>query len=81
MIWFYRRDRMALSLETRYDNDTSDYVAVVIHPDGRRETQRFERREAFRVWLQAFENGSRLNSGRRTGPRISFLMDGLISHR
>lgn len=55
MVWFYKRDRVSLSLETRYDNETSEYVAVVIHPDGRRETERFDRGELFRVWLQAFE--------------------------
>jgi hypothetical protein len=55
MVWFYKRDRVSLSLETRYDNETSEYVAVVSHPDGRRETQRFDRRELFRVWLQGFE--------------------------
>jgi len=55
MVWFYKRDRVSLSLETRYDNETSEYVAVVTHPDGRRETERFDRREAFGVWLKAFE--------------------------
>lgn len=55
MIWFYRRERASLSLETRYDNDTFEYVAVILHPDGRHETQRFEQVEAFRVWLQDLE--------------------------
>jgi hypothetical protein len=55
MLWFYRRDRASLSLETRYDNETSEYVAVVVHPDGRRDTERFDRREAFAAWLHAFE--------------------------
>lgn len=55
MVWFYRRDRVSLSLETRYDNETSEYVAVVVHPDGRREIERFDWREVFGAWLQAFE--------------------------
>jgi hypothetical protein len=55
MLWFYKRDRVSLSLETRYDNETREYVAVIVHPDGRRETERFERREAFGAWLQTFE--------------------------
>jgi len=38
MVWFYKRDRASLSLETRYDNDTLEYVAIVFHPDGRRDT-------------------------------------------
>jgi hypothetical protein len=55
MVWFYKRDRVSLCLETRYDNETLEYVAVVIHPDGRRETERFDRRELFSAWLRMFE--------------------------
>ena len=55
MVWFYKRDRVSLSLETRYDNDTLEYVAIVVHPDGRRETERFDRRESFRTWIEGFE--------------------------
>ena len=55
MVWFYTRDRASLSLETRYDNERLEYVAVVVHPDGRQETQRFDTRESFRIWLKAFE--------------------------
>ena len=43
MLWFYRRDQASLSLETRYDNDASQYVAIVVHPDGRRDIERFDR--------------------------------------
>jgi len=55
MVWFYKRDRASLSLETRYDNETSEYVAVVVRPDGREQTQRFLTREAFREALMALE--------------------------
>jgi hypothetical protein len=55
MIWFYRRGHTSLSLETRYDNTTLDYVAVTVYPDGRRHTERFKRREEFGAWLEAFE--------------------------
>ena len=55
MVWFYKRHRVSLSLETRYDNETSEYVAVVTHPDGRQQTERFDRRELFRAWLDAYE--------------------------
>jgi hypothetical protein len=50
-----KRQRVSLSLETRYDNDTLKYVAIVVHPDGRRETERFDRRESFRAWIEGFE--------------------------
>jgi hypothetical protein len=55
MVWFYKRGSVSLSLETRYDNDTKEYVSVVVHPDGRREEQRFDRREEFGRWLKEFE--------------------------
>jgi hypothetical protein len=55
MVWFYKRDSVSLSLETRYDNDTAEYVAIVFHPDGHRQTERFDRREALREWLLALE--------------------------
>ena len=48
MIWFYERDNTALRLETRYDNTTAQYVAVLHHPEGRQELQRFSTLEAFR---------------------------------
>jgi anti-sigma-K factor RskA len=55
MIWFYKRDRASLSVETRYDNSADEYVAVLFHADGRQQTERFTTREAFREWLQALE--------------------------
>ena len=35
MVWFYKRGRVSLSVETRYDNETGEYVAVVVRPDDR----------------------------------------------
>jgi hypothetical protein len=51
MLWFYTRDRESLSLETRYDNESHEYVGILTHPDGRRETKRFPTAQAFREWL------------------------------
>ena len=55
MVWFYKRDHVSLSVETRYDNETAEYVAIVVRPDGRRQTERFLTREAFREGLMALE--------------------------
>jgi hypothetical protein len=55
MVWFYKRGQTSLSVETRYDNETAEYVAIVVRPDGRRQTERFPNREAFREWLMALE--------------------------
>jgi hypothetical protein len=55
MLWFYERDTIVLRLETRYDNATAEYVALLHHPDGRQELQRFNKPEAFRQWLVALD--------------------------
>jgi hypothetical protein len=75
MVWFYKRDRASLSLETRYDNDTFEYVAIVFHPDGRRDTERFARREAFAEWLQRFEQQLEAERWAADGP-AHVLADG-----
>ena len=75
MIWFYKRDRVSLSLETRYDNETNEYVAIVVHPDGRRETERFATRDGFGTWLKAFEERLTNERWAADGP-VHILPDG-----
>ena len=55
MIWFYSRDQDSLRLETRYDNDTLEYVGILTHPDGKQETKRFATVDTFRAWLVTLE--------------------------
>jgi hypothetical protein len=70
MIWFYERDSQALQLETRYDNDTREYVVEVRHPDGRQETERFADPHSCRDWLLAFENRLQHQQFIRRGPPV-----------
>ena len=42
MIWFWSRDDGSIQVETRYDNDTFEFVIALQHPDGRQESQRFQ---------------------------------------
>ena len=56
MVWFYTRGRESLQLETRYDNDTLEYIGIVTHPDGRRQTSRFTMLREFRAWIVAIEH-------------------------
>lgn len=56
MLWFFEREEQSLRLETRYDNDTSEFVAVVHYPDGREHTERFIALDEFRTWLLTFES-------------------------
>jgi hypothetical protein len=71
MIWFFDRDRDLLRLETRYDNTTLEFVAVVHYSDGRTLERRFAQSKAFREWLEAFERaleGQRWKG--RSGPVV-----------
>jgi hypothetical protein len=55
MLWFFERDRESLQIETRYDSDTSEFVAIVRHPDGREDIARFAELGAFRSYLAAVQ--------------------------
>jgi len=55
VIWFYRRDRAALQVETRFDNATNEYVVIVRPSDGGEESHRFLNRTVFRAWLLQLE--------------------------
>jgi hypothetical protein len=56
MLWFFERDDESLRLETRYDNDSAEFLAIVRWPDGREKIERFTDLEGFRKWLVAFDN-------------------------
>ena len=55
MIWFWFRDKRTIRLETRYDNDTSEFVVVIEHPDGSHESERFADLDVFRERLVVLE--------------------------
>jgi hypothetical protein len=55
MLWFFDRAAESLSIETRYDSGTSEFIFIVLFPDGRERTERFADAESFGVWLRAFE--------------------------
>ena len=71
MLWFFERDDESLELETRYDNETSEYVAIVRRPDGREQTERFADGSKYGAWLETFErNLERQQWVRHGGPVI-----------
>ena len=55
MIWFFEREDESLRIETRYDNQTLEFVAIVHYPDGQRMTKRFIAPDVYRRWLEQFE--------------------------
>src|SRR5215204_4695520 len=47
MLWFFDRDDQKVEVETRFDNNTLDYVLIIRWPDGREETERYADSESF----------------------------------
>jgi hypothetical protein len=70
MLWLFERDDDSVQLETRYDNETSEYIAEVTYPDGRREIERFSDRERFRQWLEGWETALEAEHWTRRGAPI-----------
>jgi hypothetical protein len=81
MVWFYKRDRAALSIETRYDNDTNEYVAVVVRPDGRNRPSDFVRERHFENGSWRWSNNSNTSSGCLTALSMSCRMAGPTNRR
>jgi hypothetical protein len=75
MLWFFDRNDQHLRLETRYDNDASEYVLILNWPDGREETERFSDQEEYRLRLVALEKRFEVERWIRHGPPM-VLPDG-----
>jgi hypothetical protein len=75
MLWFFERGQQSVHLETRYDNETEEYVAIATYPDGRQEAERFKDAGLFRGWLEAFEKTLEAEQWVRRSPPI-VLPDG-----
>lgn len=80
MLWCFEREKETLRLETRYDNDTSEFVAIIHYSDGREETKRFTQMDEFRSWLVAFERELEEQHWTSQGAPI-FLPDGWPNER
>jgi hypothetical protein len=56
MLWFFSRDAESLRVETRYDNETSEYLLVLKRAEALPEIERFSDRAAFHQRLVQLEN-------------------------
>ena len=70
MIWFFERSAQMLELETRYCNETAEYVLEIREQNVAPQTERFTDGEAFRGRLVALERGLGGQLWRRTGPPV-----------
>jgi len=55
MIWIFQRGEESLRLETRYDNETTEYVLILHHPDGSHQTERFNDSVTFQTRLDSLD--------------------------
>ena len=67
MIWFYKRGAETVELETRVENGSGEYVAIVRRPDGTSETQRFADQTTFKRYLVDMERRMEEDSWQLTG--------------
>ena len=70
MVWFFERSVDTRELETRYDNETSEYVLELRGPELPPQTERFTDAGAFRKRLVALEGNLSGQRWRRQGPPI-----------
>jgi hypothetical protein len=80
MIWFFSRENQKMRLETRYDNDTSEFVVAIERPDGRRETERFSDIVAYRKRLVVLERQCEAEHWTRSGGPL-ILPEGFPNRR
>ena len=74
MVWFFERDTESLRLETRFDNDTNEFVAIVHWTHKPKQIERFSDATSFQMWLTTFEGGLAKQQWRTTGaPRFSSM--------
>jgi hypothetical protein len=57
MLWIYARGEQSLRLETRFDNETAEFVLIIYPEDGSpRRVERFKDTVLFRERLAALED-------------------------
>ena len=70
MVWFFERSVNQRELETRYDNESSEYVLELRGADLPSQTERFTEAEAFRLRLVALERILGNQRWRQKGPPV-----------
>jgi hypothetical protein len=74
MLWIYQRGPETLRVETRFDNDTNEYVVIVYREDGTQQAERFKEPASFRTRLEMLEK--QLDRERWHSDGVRLLDDG-----
>ena len=80
MLWFFDRDDEQVEVETRFDNNTLDYVLIIRWPDSREETERYADSESFSARVIALSEELKSMNWRNTGSPI-VLPEGWLDKR
>lgn len=82
MLWIYERADQTLSIETRFDNTSEEYLLIVRSPDGTEQVERFADSVSFKLrleslgtaaWRRGVAESRRENAARRLEDRMSFV--------
>jgi hypothetical protein len=74
MLWIYQRGSELLRVETRFDNETAEYVLIVYREDGTQQAERFKDPTSFQTRLETLEK--QLDDERWQSDGVSLLRDG-----
>jgi hypothetical protein len=80
MVWFFRRRREQVQMDTFYDNEIGDFVMRLHYPDGRRHVERFHTLSRFREGLKQAEQQLLIDQWRQDGAPI-VIPDGFPHRR
>jgi hypothetical protein len=80
MVWFFDRDDQHVEVETRFDNDTLEYVLAVRWPDGHANVERHPDAESFRTRVMALDRELKSMNWRNTGSP-ALLPEGWVNKR
>jgi hypothetical protein len=74
MVWFFERGSESFSLETRYDNDTTEFLLIRHRASGVQQIERFADALSFQQRLEILEKQLAEEQWTQHGP--TFLHDG-----
>jgi hypothetical protein len=67
MIWLFERDDQAVRVETHFDKDTAEYVAIIGWADGKTDTERFTDYTVFQARLVQLESALTTDRWKQVG--------------
>ena len=80
MVWFFRRQREQVQMDTFFDNETSEFVLRLHHPDGSQDVERFASLAQFREGIESTEQRLLADRWMQDGEPI-FIPDGFPKRR